>query len=446
MKTRYCTALSNASLEYFSRNTLSTFTNFLPFPIYPKQSHKLYVRLRAVAISTELRTDVVYDATRCHFIKIKLGELEPQISGSGFEPTLATLQFPPEDVRDEYGLYNFENKPFLALESSPLQRLSLHIVDSSGNTLPLAPGPPTIVKLEITDNMDTYNQFTVTLESTQSKDLYPENKMHDFKVQLPSEMNFSGWEVGLQSVSFPSDFVVKHKYCWMEVDLVGEWTGPIRIGVRLGLNEHADLTHYFRKGINENDILNKLIILEDDPNSEYQRIRALDGNGEKRVRISYDGLFRRAMGHDVITSDSYIIKAGESAPINTVVNTALLKSSPIAFVYSNCIEENIVGSGMFQLLQIIPVKKKTTDWDFAMYEPQHILFHPVKSQQMTNISLRFTQPDGVDHAFKSDSEQPLIVTLVFRPSNQPSAPPVVQTVSRNPGEPQCSLLTGTCKQ
>ena len=441
---RYCTVLSNGCLKYFTANTLTNFANVLPSPIYPESSSKLYVRLRALAINTRL-LDAAAGSDRCHFIKIKLGELEPQVTDDTFETTLATLSFPPPDVYEEYGLYNFENKPFLPLEAVPLQKLSIHIVNSAGETLPLAPGPPTILKLELSD-MDLYNQFTVTCTSTKNRSVFPSNSMSDFSIRLPGEMNLAGWEVAVQSVAFPNDFVVKNREVWMDVNSLDNRANDVRIRLTIDDDDTpADFEALLTEAIRGNEITNNLIVIEDDPDSNDKRIRSRETNGDRRVEIVLDGLLRRAM--ETVNFDHMTLAANESVRINARPNLNFFKASSIAFLYTNCIEENIISDGQFQLLQIVPVKKKTTEWEYAMYEPQHLLYHPVRAQTLTFLSIQFLTPDGYLHRFASETDQPMIVTLVFRPSRLQSAPTAITTTSRFPGGSSganCSVLTGTC--
>ena len=442
MDIRYCTVVSNGSLNYVENNTLTQFANVLPFPITPRQTNCLYVRLRTLAMSHKLLNQA---ATPGH-IRVKLKELAPQLTAGRFDRTLALLPFPPGTEYGVYALTDFEWTPFLALETVPLTTLTVSIVNSSGEPLDLAEGPPTIVKLEISE-MDYENQFTITAESNASKELFADNTLSEFSNSLPMPLDLTGWEVALQSVAFPFDLVQSSNADVSFTTIIFSNSAPADVKYvvkRMALDPtstNADLLAAIVTSCNEDDDLKEVMICEVEDETVFYRIRALD-NGGNVLRLRFSSDFRRIFDQVPewidLASSTYVTLRGEP-------NVERVQPSPLAYLYTNLIEKNIVASGAYSMLQVVPVQKSTwaTGNTTTVYEPQHLIFHPGKQGVQSKVFFYFVDINNTKLNLSSASDQSMIVTVVVRPSQHVSAPRVVPTAPprAQPGGTRCSLLS-----
>ena len=444
MQAQYCTVVSNGCLNYFESNSLTKFTNVLPFPLYPVRSNTLYVRLRALGIWTSLKDDADIDVSQ--HIKIKLDQLEPQVTGKAFEKTLAILKFPPSTVYENYAVCEFENTPFLALETVPLERLGVTILNSEDKQLELTTGIPTLVKLEISD-MDTVNQFTITCESNSCDDVFPTNTLSDFKVSLPGEMNLTGWEVALQSVAFPTNLKVKVPTPYIEFETFIGDAAPEKTRFEIDVENMTSNEMFWEaldNGLKDNEHTKDVVAMGTEAISGFRQINVLD-IGDKTVGVSWNKAFQQLFG-ERFQEGPWQVRSRQSVIFSSDVDIFRLKKSPVGYLFTDCIEENVVSNELHQLLQIIPIKESGSTWDTAMYEPQHLVFHPVKPQVIASIHFTLRTPDGRLFELETPSTQPMVFTLVFRPSKNPSSPLTVDTVAGTSGHSRCSLLSqDVCK-
>lgn len=433
MVIKYCTLASNANLDMFPENSLSNFTNIFPFPVKPKHGHTLYVRLRAIAISPTL---INPGDPFARTIQIRIEELQALLTNSSFEKCLKRLSFPPGIVLEHYAFLEFDNTEFLPILFASLTQLSILITDARGRQLRLADGPPTLLCIEFSE-MEVSGQFSLACVShlPEERETYPDNTLNKFIIGLPNELELQGYEVAVTSVSFPSDMIVRLPPMFFSFKVQPD---DYEVTVPFNLFEYTDsraLLNDVVQKVNEALPINEYIRakVERDPRSaNYEMLQIcgrLTGTG-RSVLMTVSPEFMRVIGRPF---QEHTLSADECVTLGKINLKGALPSQ-IGMLYCSCIDSNILGNRLFQLLQIVPIIR-----DRYVYEPQHLLFHPVIARPFDNIEFRLTQPDGTDHTYESPSGGSMIVSLLFRPVMDPFAQrPVIRRTQTLPHQQSVS--------
>ena len=198
VKTLHVLLASNANLDEFPTNSLTHFSNLVP---YIDHADKLYVRIRRIAVSKRLKVGEPHPA----FVKVHLGELETNALQIRSERVLCRFNFDQDTQnRGDYQIVDIEHAPFLLTSNVPLSQLSIKLTDNVNKILQLDYGLPTLVSLEL-NSMDTEQQFMLTCMShgVDERRTFTSNKLNKFHVRIPQEMNMSGWEVAVANVGVP---------------------------------------------------------------------------------------------------------------------------------------------------------------------------------------------------------------------------------------------------
>ena len=456
MPLRYITLASNGCLEEFPENTLTSFTNHFS-AIRPRRgSPKLYVRLRSVMISRKVQ----FDHPDNYLMNIRLTQVVPQPSVHLYDQSLGYGVFPPERECGVYGIKEFENAPFLPLQWVPVTRLSVVILNADGNPLPLAPGPPTFVVLQIAtsmDEMDIKGSFTVTAVSNISRETqyFPDNNPNEFRTKLPNTIHLIDYEVALVSVAFPKDMYLDTHELWWQLQFFQD-------GIEKGdqvwyfdIDDYVDGNSLFeamRHAVEQHDVFSTKLVLQRNTNRDdeanygkFEIWNNIQEEGEGEIYFSCSPSMANILGLiDVPYTNRKIVN--RSLIRFSQIDLDAGKISSVGMLYCDCIDAAIVGNGLYQLLQVIPL-----DLTRMVYEPQHLTFHSVIDRPFSSIEFKIRQPNGDPHNIKSNSSSSMAVTLLFRPQKsqrwvkeyRETFPPTEQLVGggRREGGDGCSKLT-----
>lgn len=400
----FCTLVSNGSMNNFPDNTLTNFTNLFPFSLRATHNNTLFIRLRSIAISPVLRPGA--DEVASSVVEVYISELRGSIANTEYTQCLARFQFPPGQVLENYALKEFENTTFLPLLDSSINKLSVKIVDQSGQQLALADGEqPTLLHLEISE-MSEPGHFNLTCLSHTDAEVArnPNNTLNNFTVTLPSPLTLTGYEAALASIAFPPDMGVRQEIITMEVVIQ---PGTHIEDIDIDTSECADDAALAAK------IVHRINYINSDRVPLFGRV--VDGRiqiagvrDEKTCTINFSDEFMRVMPD--LESRTITVRGKREVNLG---KASLIGRAPsqVALLYCSCIEESLLGGHLHQLLHMLPVVNGQ-----HMYEPQHLIYHPVTSRTMTDIQIRLAEPNGTIHKYESPGGHSIIVSLTFRPS------------------------------
>ena len=454
MPLKYITLVSNGCLEEFPNNTLTNFTNTFS-AIKPRRgSAKLYVRLRSIVISKRLE----FDHPDNYLMNIRLTQVVPQPSVPLYDQSLGYGVFPPDRECGLYGIKEFEHTPFLPLQWVPVTRLSVLISRADGEPLPLAPGPPTFVVLEIAssmDEMDIKGSFTVTAVSniTRETQFFPDNNPNEFKTKLPNSMHLIDYEVALVSVAFPKDMYLDTHELWWQLEYDPPGQEPVNRVWFFDIDDYIDgnsLRRVMSDTIETDPVFKHILVpqlnqdLEDEVNYGKFEIKNNAPEGTQ-IRFSCAPSMAKILGMRDDSYTNFPVHGGSILRFSQV-DLEAGKISSIGMLYTDCIQPGIVGNGLFQLLHVLPL-----DLNRMVYEPQHLTFHSVIDRPFSSIEFVIRQPNGEPHNIKTNSKSSIAITLLFRPQQsqrwvreyRQQLPPEQQLVGggRREAGDGCSKLT-----
>ena len=404
----YITLASNGCLKLFKENTLTRFTNVLPWPVYPRSKSPgdyLLVRIRSLLISPQLESANPF----AHHINILLSEAGQQPvapQNTRFTGLLESCEFPGGTQTDEYCLYHFDEAPFIELDAFPLFRLSLLITDSQGEQLNLAYGPATFVTLEMTDRRENRQWSTVAFSNdAHSLTRYPSNKLSSFTYALPTRLRLYGWEAAIRSVSFPNNFKVKGPPFWWEVK-----QGSSSQKFDYEVTDYATtsaLVNKLKGDLAESETFKQIVSFTRSSEQATMGKIQITASGDNPVLISFSRAFSTFMGED---------RLGETLTVGQSMlfghpDIERVRPSSVGLLYCSLIKNNLVSDTLTDFMEMVPLKAGK-----AVFSPHHMTFHGLNDQYIDHIRFTIKQPDGTDHAFECDRGGGLGIHTVYRPT------------------------------
>ena len=409
MVVRFCTLASNASLNYFPDNTLTNFTNILPSQLQSPSGGTLYIRLRLLAISP-----VLQEANpEAEVIEVHIGELRAAATNAGSSQCLTRLAFPSGTLLgNTYVLREFGDVDFIPIRNSTLHKLSVLITDRTGEQLQLARGLPTFLHVEISDMGDPgHFNFTcishLPIELTRN----PDNKLSEFKVNLPQTLTLPGYEVALASIVFPHDMrlttIDVHTTIYSSLfDESRHRTFTVNVGACETLDDLGDA---IRDGLMSYERFPLLVEYISEGEYRYLVFRGI--REAQVVTLEFSPEFMRVV--DVGNLGYVKIHGKEMWQSGDLKLEPSMYPNQAAMVYCSCVEESMLGESQFKLLHIVPIEESR-----HVYEPEHLIYHPVTDRPFNTLEFQMTRVDGTPHALRSASNGSVIITLSFRPARR----------------------------
>lgn len=138
-------------------------------------------------------------------IKVQCDIIEPQILNNSYSQDLIVLN---ADIHytNRYFFHEIEKVSFIPLLFNDISQIKISLVDENNRLLDLLSGHATIVKLKFKQNKNMSGNFYCRVTS-KPNDIYPDNKINNFSIQLPSAKYFEdNWKVSLNSINLPNSF------------------------------------------------------------------------------------------------------------------------------------------------------------------------------------------------------------------------------------------------
>lgn len=150
------------------------------------------------------------------FIKVKLHEVQPGLSGAGFHRDVAVIPYLPPTKTSPYFFFEAGIKEYFKISPGGLQHLTVTLSDEDERPLELQNGQTTVAKFKFS-KMSSRSSFVLRMKSNDSKKEFPDNTPTVFRTLLPHTLHLDGdnWEVALLSVHYPARMkfgpYLKHK-------------------------------------------------------------------------------------------------------------------------------------------------------------------------------------------------------------------------------------------
>jgi hypothetical protein len=457
------TLASNANSKLFADNTLTSFTNALPFSIGPGRNvHELFVQLKNISISKSLIARYRKKKIGYPLMMVYLRELENQMVGNSYLPLLCSVDMNQvvSDTRSVYGPYaviDFDKSPILKLSKTFFQNLSITITDDKGQPYPLATGPPTLIQLTIScANMD--REFTITcLSHPAGNELFPNNTPTEFHSQLHRSMELSNWEVALASIAIPRHIDNDTKFWVMitaadNIDPHSFRAAPhenrvLITGTLETIKTFKDFAEKYRDAMANNvNIGGQLSLRGPDWDDEDWHFESFDDT--RCYEIAFNAPAAYLLGYELkpefIRVEKAMVRHNQVLPVKVDIfgpnwvpksedQRFVGVTADMLMVYCDKIKTSIVGHSSVPLLSIVPLAWNSSSLKRAgaglpsqvMYEPIHLMYRDVAEGNITDLGFSLRRGDGQLIDVKEETENHFketggtMITLRFRPKRMP---------------------------
>jgi hypothetical protein len=187
--------ISNASLDIYPENSLTSFTNELPYVINTPKSENWGICLRYITLSELIIEDIKTDN-----IFVQCTNIDDNREINVGPKILASFAYKPDS--NNLCHHQFNQDSFFPLDNSILNNITIRLLDDYGNPIILKNGQATIVKITVGKMAKEEIIFHVSSERT---DQYMDNTSSDFTVDFPyTDRLIGNWEVGLTSITHPT--------------------------------------------------------------------------------------------------------------------------------------------------------------------------------------------------------------------------------------------------
>lgn len=412
---------STASLAVFPFNSRTKFTNVLPAPIHKENPEKsLYVRLRAIGIST-LCDEVMGTDPHAGYLRVNLHELSEQHFNQGTDQAAGGFEYPPKTnlkANTSFAYHVFSRTPYLKLKLDVIHKFQVSLTNAIGRPVHgIYGGPPTIVLLDINNDMDVDN-FTMTCSSSHPL-VYTSNTLTEFTSPLYQQMDLSSYQVALVNVMYPPSLTEttiatmsldgeRFTYVLNDFENTTAFIHKVGLDVRGSRHGHALKFEVQRRGRYRGKVA---LTRSVDP--------ARNVGVPEVIRCSFSRTFTMACGqeHDfksvnLLTVGKMVVFEGSRANIH------LAKPNPISLLHCDIVKNGIVGEKYAKMLACVPVLTEEAAGQNRLHEVGQLIYYDTVSQPVNAIKFKFTNPDGSPRSFTSagDAERfdNILVTLSFR--------------------------------
>jgi len=446
------TLLSNVSSSLFPDNTATDFTNVLPDTVVKSTSiESMGMRIRAIYVSkySEMNEDAI---KRKHFepMMIMISAIEGQRVNERTLPILTianvreACKTNARSSLSKYCYVSFGNAPVMTVNQDMINRLRVRLITTSGKTYPLwndALVVPTIIEIEFL-SMNADREFTITCMSHGTNLLYHEyNTLTKFTSKMGSHMDFSSWEVALQSISMPP-FLKRGE----ELTLMWNYSNEVQMPSDADDRWRTVRIIFSRKYATRKDIFEEVTRQLDADLFNQNKLDFSQDNIEQwQLKNNYENTAVHIKLNTPMCAvtgwPNYFLLNSNMPKIVDITERSeddLVQVPELAFLYCSLSKDTIIGEQRGNLLSIVPMNAFLNDGlpdkGASLFEPKNLLFHEIESGTFININFEMKRADGKSFALLpslpseyNEMSGGCVISLHFRPKNKGGEEAFMQT-------------------
>ena len=267
----------------------------------------------------------------------------------------------------------------------------------------------------------------LTLPSNSSMDIYPENRLSDYMVHLPKEINLSGsWELGLSEILYPNtwynidtnQFYIFYQRGALEFVAVlpaGYYQQPQYIVRQILQEMRREFQNRNKTLVSEGVLTQPIDFLFDLTYNPLTQLTTMsiqhkkgapttdrNGTAQPDVVVTLSNELASILGFQKV----WYREIGEY----TSASVANVDTVNAIYVYCDVIEHRTVGHTLAPLLAVLPVTGKPGAYVSKRYDK--IQYHPVLKKNLSDIHISLRDDQGKRIRFRKGK---VIVTLHLRP-------------------------------
>jgi hypothetical protein len=248
--------------------------------------------------------------------------------------------------------------------------------------------------------------FHLTLPSNSSKNVFPENSLHTFQVQLRKTLPTSQgkWEVGLCEIQFPKSWY-NVTNAWMEIH-DSQRSNSYKLHLKDGFYPTInDLLEHIQEIITGAKLHN-IFVFTYLPIQQRVKLEVYQRADRSSIQVAFSQNLLNILGFSKNEGELYNfghhILRHKPADINEGFSSL--------YVYSDIVENQLVGDHLVPLLRVVSFendkKREQTSVSF-----QHIQYIPVLKRQTDTIEINIRRDNGDIIPFQQGK---VVLTLHFR--------------------------------
>lgn len=347
-------------------------------------------------------------------IKVRCDEITKQIFNSKLTNDLAIF-CPSFEAKEKYSFYEFETEEYACVSNSILDSLSITLNDENDEQLQLDEGVASFVKLKFKKMYSNYNSFNIRIAPDVS---YNQSR---FEIDLPQAYYLdSDWKVALTTINYPNMFrplpyETRHRLIW---------TASIGQKAR-----YYELTNYNYSRTSLATAINTILTITESPSGSLTTTE-YEAYDETRIKVhlhlnphAFLMISRHVcdlLGYDFVKNENasitehfvcFINNSSNPKTINFGRHFDINRLNPkYLMIYTDIIEQNIVGSTFAKLLKIVPVFNESMD-NYKIQEFKHKEFHPLENTLIRKIKVEIRSHSGDLINFSEDAR--IFMNLCF---------------------------------
>ena len=247
------------------------------------------------------------------------------------------------------------------------------------------------------------SDFYAVLPSNASYQIFKNNKLHTYKVQIPKLPSTEGqWLVGLTEITYPSCWpnIVQYEYVYIKWDNSEEpMHYPIESGFYSSIPFLLERIKYILT-LNKSGVEGKFHLYYE----EHINRVAISISQDAEFTVSFSNKLAACLGFESIEQYS---SGYNRAPFPADINdgfTAL-------YVYSDIVQKRLVGDDMVPLLKVVPAEPMKRNQSHCWVKFQNVEYVPSIKTHVDTIEINIRRDNGEIVPFENGK---VVVTLHFK--------------------------------